>query len=434
MKKLSGFYWVLLTAPLCVALSGCDTDSNLADPDLSYFVKYYGADGNQSGRDMLVLEDGSFFLLGDDAKSTVDSDLYMLRVDAEGEVIWESRIGQEEAGSIWLGKDVEPASDGNFIVLADYQAPGTNHRDIRILKISPEGQLLDSAGLGTPAHDYGLAVTPLQDGGLIVSGMTEYTATFGQRDVPVQDQGDSFKFRLDQNLEKTHPNDWNVFVGFGGRLDALVKVIEKSPSEFHAFGYTNANLLGSNVNERTGMMYFRIDGGGIATDPAMVLPAAGNVTISFVYPLESAYGGGVLAIGTAADNLGQSNIFMTRLRTSLTFNTSTGNDLLFSDAIRVGRNIRGVSATSAISAEQGFLILGDEVRVAGTTNIWLMKVSPNGSPLWSATLGSESVNDRGAAVKELPDGRIVILGTMGLADNQLKMALIKVNRRGRFLK
>jgi hypothetical protein len=54
--------------------------------------------------------------------------------------------------------------------------------------------------------------------------------------------------------------------------------------------------------------------------------------------------------------------------------------------------------------------------------------------LWSTTLGSEDEDDTAAAVAELPDGKIVILGTMGLTDNQFKMAFIKVNRTGQFLK
>jgi hypothetical protein len=39
-----------------------------------------------------------------------------------------------------------------------------------------------------------------------------------------------------------------------------------------------------------------------------------------------------------------------------------------------------------------------------------------------------------AAVTELPDGKVVVLGTMGLADNQFKIAFIKLNRSGQLLK
>ena len=82
----------------------------------------------------------------------------------------------------------------------------------------------------------------------------------------------------------------------------------------------------------------------------------------------------------------------------------------------------------------GFLILANEVRSTGATNSWLTKVDQTGDPLWSATFGSEAEDDTGAAVIELPDGKIAILATMGLADNQFKMALIKVNREGKLLK
>ena len=54
--------------------------------------------------------------------------------------------------------------------------------------------------------------------------------------------------------------------------------------------------------------------------------------------------------------------------------------------------------------------------------------------LWSTTFGSEAEDDRAPAVTEFPDGKVVILGTMGLTDNQFKMAFIKLNRNGQLLK
>ena len=98
------------------------------------------------------------------------------------------------------------------------------------------------------------------------------------------------------------------------------------------------------------------------------------------------------------------------------------------------RNIGGVAAATSIAGPFGYLVLGNEVRSTGATNLWLSKIDQSGAVLWSTTFGSELEDDSGAAVAELPDGKIVVLGTMGLADNQSKMALIKMNPQGELLK
>jgi hypothetical protein len=89
---------------------------------------------------------------------------------------------------------------------------------------------------------------------------------------------------------------------------------------------------------------------------------------------------------------------------------------------------------NSIIGGSGYLILGNEVRGTGAVNFWLSKIDQSGIILWSSTFGSEGEDDFAAAVHELPDGKIAILGTMGLADNQSKMALIKVNPQGALLK
>jgi hypothetical protein len=127
-------------------------------------------------------------------------------------------------------------------------------------------------------------------------------------------------------------------------------------------------------------------------------------------------------------------MFVARMRSSLSFTNPLQNDATFYNTIPLGRNIRGVSASTCVVGEQGFLLLGNEVRGIGTTNFWLTKIDQSGRVLWSTTFGSEAKDDMAAAVTELPDGKVVVLGTMGLADNQFKIAFIKLNRSGQLLK
>lgn len=423
-------------AVLAAALAACDTASNVEDPDLNYFVKYYGGDGSQYGVDMLALQDGSFLLLGTYSETAFNTDVYLVRVNSEGDVLWETRIGDaNDEDDMWDGKDLEPTLDGNFVVLTDYKKNIGDSTDIKLIKVSPEGSVLDSISYRTPANDIGKSVTALPDGGFMVSGVTEYTTTFKLANEINPDLGDIFNFRVDQNLEPFTANSWSpVAHGYGSNLDVAIKGVAASGG-FYVFGYTNSTLAGDlNPNERLGLFYFYRDPQGTLGKvwyPGNIINV-NDTEINNVTAVDAAMGGGYLVVGTSINNIGISEIFVARMRPSLTFSNPLQSDATFYNTIQLGRNIRGVSAAPSLLGQHGFLLLGNEVR-SGGFNLWLTKIDQSGQVLWSSTFGSENQDDTAAAVTELPDGKVVVLGTMELADNQFKMAFIKMNRQGRLL-
>lgn len=426
-----------------MAMSSCDTESNLENPDLNYFIKYYGGDGDQYGVDMLVLSDGNFVLLGNYQESAFDSDLYLIRVTAEGEMVWELRIGQEDNSAVWTARDIELTSNGDFIVLADYKTGSgdASQTDLRLVRISASGEVLKMTDpFGTIANDFGRTVTPVDDGSFVVSGMTALTDDFGNPNVTNPDVGNFLNYRFDANLDMFTSNDWGpVISGFGGRLDVAVKAfpifLQPDPLNppvryFYIFGYSKNVLFNE---ERMGLFYFLR--GDTGSESSNLNPGGHSydTEISFVLAAAPELGSGFVAVGTTTDNVGNSSIFAGRLRNTLTFASRQQDAPSFYGSLPIGKNVRGVSAASSVVGEQGYLILGNEVRITGT-NIWLSKIDQTGAVIWSASLGSEGENDTGAAVAELPDGRIAVLGTAGLADNQFKMTLIKMNRTGQFLR
>src|SRR5437868_3213243 len=97
-----------------VIVAACDTSSNLDDPNNSYFIKFYGGDGDQTGDDFVALSDGTFILFGTTRSSGPEktSQWYLTKADAKGNVIWEKKYGglnNEEA------RDIELTS-GNLLV------------------------------------------------------------------------------------------------------------------------------------------------------------------------------------------------------------------------------------------------------------------------------------------------------------------------------
>jgi hypothetical protein len=449
MKRYFTNFRLLVSCLLFLMVcSKCDTERNVEDPDLHYFIKYYGGDDDQRGVDMLPLSDGSMLLLGNYSiitSGTSDVDIYLVRVDARGDMIWQKRFSGSQIAN---AKDLEPSSDGNFVILADFQTDIGGQTDLKLLKVSPDGMPLDSVTFGTSENDYSRTVTLLDDGGFIVSGTTQLTDQWVSSSDPGLDPGDTFSFRFDQNLDPY--SGWGPDRrGFGAtpgqqQLDVAVRTIQIPAiidsdgdtikrEEFYVFGYSNSNISGNNNNLLLGLLYFKRQSTGTTESPLYPETNTANTEIQFVQRLAPELGSGFVAIGTRQNPLGFSDIYFARFRSSLAFTTAS-NDIILSTIIPLGRNIRGVSMASSVVGGSGYLILGNEVRGTGAANFWLSKVDQSGVILWSSTFGSEEENDFAAAVHELPDGKIVILGTMGLADNQSKMALIKVNPNGALLK
>ena len=84
-------YGILL---VCFVMS-CDSASRLDSPEESYFVKFYGDDGDHEGVDFISNSDGSFVILGNErvVGAPLGQQIYLVKVDAKGTVIWQRTFG-----------------------------------------------------------------------------------------------------------------------------------------------------------------------------------------------------------------------------------------------------------------------------------------------------------------------------------------------------
>jgi hypothetical protein len=404
-------------------VAGCDTAHNVEDPQANYFVKYYGEDGNQTGVDMIVLNDGNFLLLGNSEFNINGTRrIYLVKVDAKGEVIWQKKLG----GISDVAKDIEAANDGTFIILAENDKSADN-TDAKLIRVTSDGNVIDSVVYGSPKNDYPQTVTPLLDGGFIITGSTQYDTTKNFNPIDPSAYSNIFHYRCDANLIFDTVN-WYELYGAADRYDAGSKVIQ-SGNSFYVFGYSDAEH-GSWPAGKLHLQYYAIESGGIPKSKIGYLgDFTQNTRASYVMQVPAEFGGGFFLIGTETKNTGAVSLHVSKLRAPLQFNAA--NDELLDQEISVtAKTLDGISAEVSLTAPQGYLLLANEARSLGS-NIWLTKIDQSGAPKWSVSLGSESGEDKAAVVKELRDGKIMVLGTIELGDNQTKMALFKLNSDGR---
>ena len=112
---------------------------------------------------------------GDVSSNHGATDLWLLKVNEDGDMIWQKTYG---GTSYETGGSITASSDGNFIIAGGSQSTdgdltsAGNHgfQDLWTLKIDPDGEVLWSKCYGGSGEDYGASIIPDSDGGCIVAG------------------------------------------------------------------------------------------------------------------------------------------------------------------------------------------------------------------------------------------------------------------------
>jgi hypothetical protein len=164
---------------LCGMFSGFGSDSLTvirtdADGGMIWMGKYPGNMGRSIGYGIVQTTDGGFAVCGfSDANG--DPDVYVVRIDGSGGLTWSRMIdlgGSESANCI------RQLDDGGFIVLAD-NGESADGEDIYLLRLDSQGDTRWTRTYGTLLPDQARGLWVNDDGGFIIAGGSGYP----QRDV-----------------------------------------------------------------------------------------------------------------------------------------------------------------------------------------------------------------------------------------------------------
>jgi hypothetical protein len=394
----------------------CDNEGNIDNPDKKYFLKMYGTDGDQTAVDMELLTDGSILLLGTSVADDNTSRIYLLKLNAEGEVQWTRKFGETQETAV----DIEPTLNGNFVLLSDFISSNSDH-DVKLIVITQDGVKLDSIVRGSTSNEFPKSVTPISDGGYIVTGKVEEVLN-GATNV--------FHFRCDSNLDwLTAASGWSDIYGGLGYTDVGFKVYQQDTT-FYLFG--SSNLDHTQPKGVINIFYYKLNRVGNTNNPHYTGKPDVDVQINSVYKAPAELAGNYVLLGTQVSGSSPQGLQFSILRNPLSQGSDASSDEQIDTQLSLPTTLTAVNVSAAYSGQSatGYLILCNEPRAQGS-NIYLSKIDQSASVLWSVSLGSESENDFGSVVRELPDGRILVLGTVRVADKQSKMALFKLNSNGR---
>ena len=135
------------------------------------WARTFGGENNVVAMSALMTQDGGFIILATDMHyPELDDDIYLLKIDANGNEAW-SRTW--EAGNLTGNKIIE-TSDGNYLIVGAYAPSGDSdpaHTDFLFLKVDPDGNELWMSIVGDPELlDAGFALVETPDGGYLAAG------------------------------------------------------------------------------------------------------------------------------------------------------------------------------------------------------------------------------------------------------------------------
>lgn len=138
----------------------------------------FGGSGEDVGYYVQETADGGFIVTGSTKSYSMGSELlWLLRTDANGSQIWDKTFGGFVSSSGDGGWALSETEDGGFIITGYTQSLGAGRKDLWLLRTDGEGRLIWDRTFGGKEDDVGMSVLQSRDGGFVVAGRT---ASFGQ--------------------------------------------------------------------------------------------------------------------------------------------------------------------------------------------------------------------------------------------------------------
>ena len=185
--------------------------------------KTYGGPDQDNG--WSVHETSGGFILAGFTKSfgAGGFDLYLIKTDSDGEIVWANTYGGKGDDLSW---GLTPTSDGGYVLVGETTSSGAGEEDCFLVKTDPSGTELWSRTYGGEKGDRCFSVALADDGGYVLAGQT-YSEGAGDRDVYVIKTDASGKL------------EWSRTFG-GAASDVGHSITGVSDGSFLVAGYTTS--------------------------------------------------------------------------------------------------------------------------------------------------------------------------------------------------
>jgi len=359
--------------------------------------KTFGGSGHDIGSSVKQTLDGGYIIAGwTESFGEGMSDIYLLKTDASGELIWQRTFGGSGEDN---AQAVQNTSDGGYIIVGHTFSFGSGDPDVYLLRTDTFGQLIWQRTFGGSGWDWGYSVQQTSDGGYIIVGWTD---SFGAG------EGDVY-------LIKTDPSGnlvWQRTFG-GSKFDSGSSVQQTSDGGYIIVGWTQSFGAGSSdiyllKTDASGQLIWQTTFGG----------SSGEVGFS----IQQTSDGGYIILGyTLSFGQGGYDVYLVK--------TNSTGSLIWQKSFGGSGDEGGASVCR--TADGGYIVAGwTDSFGAGEGDVYLIKTDPSGNLVWQRTFGGSKV-DTGNFVQQTTDGGYIIAGwTSSFGAGETDVYLTKLGPEG----
>lgn len=178
---------------LCLLLFfSCKKEIDADKEKENVFVKYFGGNTQDEGIKLLSTPDEGFYICGNTTKIN-NSDIILIKTDKTGNKIWEKKYGSSLNEML---ADLKYATDGNIFIVGN-QINSSGKSNIYVLKINNNGDILWERNYGKQQfNEFAFSATALKDNSLVFTGTTDERNNNDLYYVKVNTNGDSLWSRI----------------------------------------------------------------------------------------------------------------------------------------------------------------------------------------------------------------------------------------------
>ena len=333
--------------------------------------------------------DGGFIVVGSKKPSTnFPPDIYVLRLNADGGVIWQKTYGGNNpmfspAGN--SGESVDLTSDGGFIVAGQANYFGAGYADFWVLRLDANGNVLWQRTYGGVRSDgYWPQVRTTSNGNFVLVGRTD---SFGSG-------GDLWVLLLDPNggiiWQKTYGGSaYDGSYPSVGLVSDGGFIVASATNVTNYFGAGNVDAWVLRIDALGNVMWQKTYG-GLAQDSPWIENSV----------QQTSDGGFVVTGYTSSFGAGGQDFWVLRL---------DGNGtVLWQKAY--GGTQDDVAYSADLTSDGGFIVSGYTKSFgAGGQDRWLLRLDYNGNLVWQKTYGGN--RDEGShSIRVTSDGGFISIG------------------------
>jgi hypothetical protein len=423
MHKVSSYLFYSVCF-ITLSLMGCSEDNDNSTPQapdiVVDFITTLGGSKNESAQAVVNTTDGGYAVLGHAQsmdgdvtnKSNESYDYWVLKFDTTNQLQWQKTYGGSDDD---IGSDLIQTSDGGYAVIGKSKSDdldvseNAGFDDFWVSKLDSSGSISWEYTFGFAGSDTPYSIIQTNDNGYLLSGVLDVSASNGQGDRNSIGSrhagGDYWVIKLNANGVK----QWSNYYG-GSFTDTAYDAIQTEDDGYIIIGSSDSDDV--DISNPRGSYDFWVikisDTGTLVWEKSF-----GGSEIDEAHAISKTADGNYLIVGDTrssdldiSQNNGAADLWVMKITPD---GTLLWEKTLGGSSFDVGRSI-------SKTQDNGFLISGSSRSTNGnlTSNkgqndAWVVKINSSGNLEWQKTIGGSEV-DFFYDVVELNDQTIVAVG------------------------